>query len=68
MENPTCLLEPLLMIKSHPMKLLAWSLFLCLGMSLQAQTSSGTIDGTVLDPSGALIAGAKVRLLGALIR
>ena len=30
-----------------------------------AQTSSGTIDGTVQDASGAMIAGAQVRLIGA---
>lgn len=30
-----------------------------------AQTSSGTIEGTVQDPSGARIAGAQVRLIGA---
>ena len=32
--------------------------------SLLAQTSTGTIAGTVLDPTGAVITGAQVRLLG----
>ena len=30
-----------------------------------AQTSSGTIEGSVQDPSGAMIAEAQVRLIGA---
>ena len=41
------------------------SLFVCLAALVQAQTSSGTIDGTVQDASGAMIAGAQVRLIGA---
>jgi outer membrane receptor protein involved in Fe transport len=40
------------------------SLILCLAVALQAQTSSGTIEGTVQDPSGAMVAGALVRLIG----
>ena len=39
-------------------------LFAALGTGAAAQTSSGTINGTVLDQSGASVAGAKVRLLG----
>ena len=44
-----------------------WGLvsILCLTASLQAQTSSGTIQGTVQDSSGAMVAGAQVRLIGA---
>ena len=40
-------------------------LFLCLAAALQAQTSSGTIEGTVQDSSGAMVVGAQVRLIGA---
>jgi len=40
------------------------SLTLALMASLTAQTSTGTISGSVLDPSGAVIAGAQVRLVG----
>ncbi len=39
-------------------------LFATLGTGAAAQTSSGTINGTVRHPSGASVAGAKVRLLG----
>jgi hypothetical protein len=39
-------------------------ILLVVGSGLYAQTSTGTISGTVLDPSGAVIAGAQVRLLG----
>src|SRR5262249_39342392 len=40
-------------------------LFMCLTGVAQAQTSSGTIEGDVQDSSGALVAGARVRLIGA---
>src|SRR5512139_2694075 len=39
-------------------------LLVVLAATAAAQTSSGTINGTVLDQSGASVAGAKVRLLG----
>src|SRR5258707_11119559 len=47
------------------MKLRVSSLIVCLAALVQAQPSSGTIDGTVQDSSGAMIAGAQVRLIGA---
>ncbi|MBL8230399.1 MAG: TonB-dependent receptor [Bryobacterales bacterium] len=40
------------------------SIVLFSGLNLHAQTSSGTINGTILDPTGAVIPGAAVRLLG----
>ena len=46
------------------MTLSGWTLFLVLAASLHAQTSSSTIEGIVHDSSGAVIAGAKIRLLG----
>ncbi|MEP7362314.1 MAG: TonB-dependent receptor [Acidobacteriota bacterium] len=46
------------------MKLRVWFLVFCLAVSVHAQTSSGTISGTVQDSSGAMIAGAEVRLKG----
>ena len=38
---------------------------LCLAAMVHGQTSSGTINGTVQDSSGAVLAGAQVRLMGA---
>src|SRR6266536_3471076 len=38
---------------------------LCLAGVVRAQTSSGTIEGTVQDSSGAVVAGAQVLLIGA---
>src|SRR5262245_6721639 len=35
-----------------------------LAISANAQTSRGTVTGTVLDPTGAVIAGASVTLMG----
>src|SRR2546425_5409964 len=46
-------------------RLCASALFLFLSATAFAQTSSGTIAGSVQDPSGAMIAGAQVRLIGA---
>ncbi len=40
-------------------------LFLLLASFLSAQTSSGTLTGTVLDSTGGVIAGAQVRVIGA---
>ena len=40
--------------------LVSWVLFLASGGSLEAQITTATLTGTVKDPSGALIAGAKV--------
>src|SRR5690348_17884655 len=56
------------------LKYAAWvcvlaALLLCLGSlqgALNAQTSTGQITGTVTDPSGAVIAGAKVILTNVL--
>src|SRR5215831_406503 len=41
------------------------SLLLWLAALASAQTSTGTIEGVVQDSSGAMIAGAHVRLIGA---
>src|SRR5689334_11780477 len=41
----------------------AWVLFLS-ASSLLGQSSSGTIEGSVLDPTGAAIPGAQIRLVG----
>ena len=38
------------------------ALALCLAAALPAQTPTGTLKGTVADPSGGSIAGAKVKL------
>ena len=38
--------------------------FLCFSFAAYAQTSSGSIAGTVFDPSGAVIPNAQVRLYG----
>src|SRR5262249_52585020 len=40
------------------------TLFFCASALSLAQTSTGTIDGVVLDTSGAVIAGAQIRLSG----
>src|SRR5215467_5410789 len=45
-----------------PVKLIA--AVLTLTVALHAQTSRGTVTGTVLDPSGAVIGGARVTLTG----
>jgi hypothetical protein len=37
---------------------------LTLTLAAHAQTSRGTVTGTVLDQSGATVAGARVRLIG----
>src|SRR5215510_8194231 len=47
------------------MRFRACVLFLGLPAAMFAQTSSGTIEGSVQDPSGAMIAAAQVRLIGA---
>src|SRR6202011_938015 len=41
----------------------AFTFFLTMGSPLLAQTNSTAILGTVLDPSGAVVVGAKVTLL-----
>ncbi len=41
-----------------------FALSLLTAVAAFAQTSSGSLSGTVLDPSGAVIPGAKIRLLG----
>ncbi len=40
---------------------LSSALLLCLALPLAAQQSTGTISGTVTDPAGAIVTGAKVR-------
>lgn len=45
-------------------RLAALAHLLCLVSGVKGQTSSGSIEGTVQDPSGAMVAGAKVRLVG----
>src|SRR5262245_6092894 len=52
------------------MGLAFWAFFLCFGFAssrLQAQ-ASGTIEGTVEDPSGAAIPGASVQILNPVSR
>src|SRR6266516_2599857 len=46
------------------MKLRFASLVVAATVFVHGQTSSGTIEGAVLDASGAMIAGAQVRLVG----
>lgn len=38
-----------------------WSLMILLGVGTHAQTTTSTIEGTVRDPNGALVAGAQVK-------
>ena len=40
------------------------AMFLSLALAAHAQTSRGTVTGTVLDPTGAVVAGAQVSLTG----
>ena len=44
----------------HPFALLFAGLAILLGFAAQAQVVSGTIAGTVTDPSGAVVANAHV--------
>src|SRR5438034_9463677 len=37
---------------------------IALAVAMRAQTSRGTVTGTVLDPSGAMVAGARVTMTG----
>src|SRR5579864_2546686 len=46
------------------MKNLKFTLAFCVAIAADAQTSRGTVTGTVLDPSGAVIGGARVSLTG----
>ncbi|MBI3694826.1 MAG: TonB-dependent receptor [Acidobacteria bacterium] len=45
------------------MRIIATFLFVFCGVAA-AQTSTGTLTGTILDPSGAVIVGAQVRVIG----
>ncbi|HZQ45308.1 MAG TPA: TonB-dependent receptor [Acidobacteriaceae bacterium] len=40
-----------------------WLVTMCFGVSASAQSSSGTINGRMVDPSGAVIPGAAVKLV-----
>jgi hypothetical protein len=44
----------------HSIRVIFVALLLCCGIALEAQTITGSVNGTVTDPTGAVIANAKV--------